>query len=70
MGGFRPAWVASARRGPCVVVGHGWLLMVAVLVASRGSGFDRCLRSRLEWVASDRHGTMANLLPIRSFRRH
>ena len=33
IGGFRPAWVASARHGSCVVMGRGW---PSVLMASRG----------------------------------
>ena len=55
IGGFRPAWVALARCGPCVVVGCGWSL---VLVASHGSGSNCCQRSRSEWVALDRRGNM------------
>ena len=31
--GFKSAWVASARRGLCVVVGHGW---PSVVVGTRG----------------------------------
>ena len=47
MGGFRPAWVASTWRGPCVVVGHGW---PSVLVASHGSG--QIAVGRGSWVRS------------------
>ena len=31
--GFKSAWVASARRGLCVVVGRGW---PSVVVGTRG----------------------------------
>ena len=63
--GFKSAWVASNQRGWLQLgMGRVWSWGVggrrrsSMLVASRGLGSDRRQRSRSEWVALDRCGTM------------